>query len=261
MPDIAVVDYGMGNLRSVAKALVHVAPGRAIEVTGDPAVIRERARVVLPGQSAMPDTMAAWTRADCAMSCLAPRDRPFLGICLGLQMLFEESEEGPTSCLGVFAGHVRRFREEEQSPPGSDRSSSRKRRTCPGNTARHDVGPSSLASNSICRPRHTPRNGRSARQASTTSRSPAASRPAIVSGIALCPGSTTRAALRMSAGSPVTTIRRVGRDVRERLGDRAQVAHSVVDDGDVRHQVSGIGYQVSGISNEASRNRSGFTDT
>ena len=57
MPDIAVVDYGMGNLRSVAKALRHVAPDREVVVSADPAIIRAAARVVLPGQSAMPDSI------------------------------------------------------------------------------------------------------------------------------------------------------------------------------------------------------------
>jgi glutamine amidotransferase len=107
---IAVVDYGMGNLRSVAKALVHVAPEREIVVTSDPAVIRRAERVVLPGQSAMPDTMRcldATGLRDVVLEVM--RDRPFLGVCLGLQMLFETSEEGPTACLGVFRGRVVRF--------------------------------------------------------------------------------------------------------------------------------------------------------
>jgi imidazole glycerol-phosphate synthase subunit HisH len=120
--DIAVIDYGMGNLRSVAKALAHVAPGARIAVSGEPAVIREAARVVLPGQSAMPDTMAgldATGLRDVVLECL--RDRPFLGVCLGLQMLFERSEEGPTTCLGALAGHVRRFREEELREASGER--------------------------------------------------------------------------------------------------------------------------------------------
>ena len=119
---IAVVDYGMGNLRSVAKALTHVAPGARTVVTGDPALIREAARIVLPGQSAMPDTMAgldATGLRGVVLECL--RDRPFLGVCLGLQMLFDESEEGPTRCLGALAGRVRRFREEEQHLPSGER--------------------------------------------------------------------------------------------------------------------------------------------
>src|SRR6185312_3926197 len=106
--DIAVVDYGMGNLRSVAKALAHVAPDATIAVSADPAVIRGASRVVLPGQSAMPETMAGLDASglrDVVLACVA--DRPFLGVCLGLQMLFESSEEGPTQGLGVLPGRVR----------------------------------------------------------------------------------------------------------------------------------------------------------
>ena len=120
--DIAVVDYGMGNLRSVAKALAHVAPDATIAVSGEPAVIRNAARVVLPGQSAMPETMAGLDASglrEVVLACSA--DRPFLGVCLGLQMLFETSEEGPTSGLGVLGGSVRRFREEELALPGGER--------------------------------------------------------------------------------------------------------------------------------------------
>ena len=110
--DIAVVDYGMGNLRSVAKALRHVAPERTIVVSSDAATIREAARVVLPGQSAMPDCIRAVDESGLREVVLATaRDRPFLGICLGLQMLFEDSEEGPTPGLSVLAGHVVRFRD------------------------------------------------------------------------------------------------------------------------------------------------------
>ena len=112
MIDIAVVDYGMGNLRSVAKALRHVAPERSIVVTSDAATIREAARVVLPGQSAMPDCIRAVDESGLREVVLATaRDRPFLGICLGLQMLFEDSEEGHTPGLSVLAGHVVRFRD------------------------------------------------------------------------------------------------------------------------------------------------------
>ena len=120
--DIAVIDYGMGNLRSVAKALAHVAPAATIAVSSDPAVIRDAARVVLPGQSAMPETMAGLDASglrDVVLACSG--DRPFLGVCLGLQMLFETSEEGPTTGLGVLAGSVRRFREEELALPGGER--------------------------------------------------------------------------------------------------------------------------------------------
>ena len=110
MTDIVVVDYGMGNLRSVAKALVHVAPGRAIVVSAEPAVIRGARRVVLPGQSAMPDCMRALNESGLRDVVVeAARARPFLGICLGLQMLFEMSEEGPTPGLSVLAGEVVKF--------------------------------------------------------------------------------------------------------------------------------------------------------
>jgi len=119
---IAVVDYGMGNLRSVAKALAHVAPEREIVVTADAAAIRRAERVVLPGQSAMPDAMRCLEQTglrDVVMDVM--RDRPFLGVCLGLQMLFDASEEGPTAGLGVVAGKVVRFRDAAMILPGGDR--------------------------------------------------------------------------------------------------------------------------------------------
>jgi len=122
MHDIAVVDYGMGNLRSVAKALAHVAPDASIVVSADPATIRNARRVVLPGQSAMPDCMRALSASglrEVVAEALA--DRPFLGICLGLQMLFESSEEGPTAGLASLPGHVVRFREENLVTPDGER--------------------------------------------------------------------------------------------------------------------------------------------
>ena len=114
MPDLAVIDYGTGNLRSVAKALAHVAPERSVVVSGDPAVLRSASRIVLPGQSAMPDCMRhleASGLRDVVLETLS--DRPFLGICLGLQMLFESSEEGPTRGLAVLPGAVVRFRDRD----------------------------------------------------------------------------------------------------------------------------------------------------
>jgi len=116
MSDIAVVDYGMGNLRSVAKALRYVAPERTIVVSADPAVIRDADRVVLPGQSAMPDCMRCLNASGLREVVVeTAHDRPFLGICLGLQMLFDQSEEGPTLGLGVLPGRVVRFRDEAMS--------------------------------------------------------------------------------------------------------------------------------------------------
>ncbi len=119
---VAVVDYGMGNLRSVAKALAHVAPERSIVVSADPAVIRGAARVVLPGQSAMPDCMRCLDASglrDVVVEAAATR--PFVGICLGLQMLFETSEEGPTQGLAVLAGPVVRFRDQAMTLPDGQR--------------------------------------------------------------------------------------------------------------------------------------------
>ena len=119
---IAVVDYGTGNLRSVAKALAHVAPEADVTVSSDPAVIRAASHVVLPGQSAMPDCMRAIDASGLRDVVLeVARDRPFLGICLGLQMLFDLSEEGPTPCLGLLGGTVDRFRDNAMSLPNGDR--------------------------------------------------------------------------------------------------------------------------------------------
>jgi glutamine amidotransferase len=122
MIDIAVVDYGMGNLRSVAKALVHVAPSARVVVTARADEVLQARRVVLPGQSAMPDCIRALDATGLRAVVLeAARTRPFLGICLGLQMLFERSEEGPTDGLGVLAGRVVRFREEAMLLPDGAR--------------------------------------------------------------------------------------------------------------------------------------------
>jgi glutamine amidotransferase len=107
---IAVVDYGMGNLRSVWQALVHVADGREVVVTADPAVVAAAERVVFPGQGAMPDCMRELEARGLRLAVLeAAKNKPFLGICIGQQMLFEHSEEGDVPGLGVFAGRVRRF--------------------------------------------------------------------------------------------------------------------------------------------------------
>ena len=119
---IVVVDYGMGNLRSVAKALAHVAPSEEVVVSSDAAVILRADRVVLPGQSAMPDCMKGLVASglvDTVRKVLD--DRPFLGICLGLQMLFDASEEGPTECLHAVSGSVVRFRDQAMSAPGGAR--------------------------------------------------------------------------------------------------------------------------------------------
>jgi glutamine amidotransferase len=107
---IAIVDYGMGNLRSVQKALAHVAPGAAVEITADPAAIRAADRVVFPGQGAMPDCMKCLADSGLGEAVReAAGARPFLGLCIGLQMLFERSDEGDTPGLGILAGEVLAF--------------------------------------------------------------------------------------------------------------------------------------------------------
>lgn len=110
MTDIAIVDYGMGNLRSVHKALEHVAPAVTIAVTSDPAVVRKAKRVVVPGQGAMRNCIDELeTRGLREAVVEAATHKPFLGICLGLQMLFEESEEGNVKGLNILPGKVVRF--------------------------------------------------------------------------------------------------------------------------------------------------------
>ena len=100
----------MGNLRSVSKALEHVAPQARIGVTAEPEAIRRAERVVVPGQGAMPDCMRQLAASGAREAVIeATRDKPFLGICIGLQMLFERGEEGDTPGLGLLAGNVPRF--------------------------------------------------------------------------------------------------------------------------------------------------------
>jgi glutamine amidotransferase len=107
---IAVVDYGMGNLRSVSKALEHVAPEAEVVVTAEPGAISSSERVVVPGQGALPDCMRQLEASGAREAVVAAAARkPFLGICIGLQMLFERGEEGDTAGLGVLPGRVPRF--------------------------------------------------------------------------------------------------------------------------------------------------------
>ena len=107
---IAVIDYGMGNLRSVQKALEHV--GAQVIVTNDPNLIMSADSVVLPGVGAFKDCMANLTQLKLIdpIRKFIDGGKPFLGICLGLQVLFEESEEyGPVAGLGVLPGKVMKF--------------------------------------------------------------------------------------------------------------------------------------------------------
>ena len=114
MRTVAVVDYGMGNLRSVSQAVLHAARGRAdveVVVSGDPEVVRAAERVVLPGQGAMPDCMRELRDSGLEPAVRhAAAHKPLMGVCVGMQMLLERSEEGPTDGLGLMRGEVRRFR-------------------------------------------------------------------------------------------------------------------------------------------------------
>ena len=110
MIDIAFVDYGMGNLRSVSKALEHVAPNKKVVVTSDPQHILDAKRVVFPGQGAMPDCMRELESLGLRNAIVkSAASKPFLGICIGLQLLFEHSEEGDANGLGILSGNVNRF--------------------------------------------------------------------------------------------------------------------------------------------------------
>jgi glutamine amidotransferase len=108
---IAVVDYGMGNLRSVSKAIERVAPHAEVRVTARPQDILSADKVVVPGQGAMPDCMRQLGESGAREAVIeAARAKPFLGICIGLQMLFEHGEEGDTPGLALLPGEVPRFR-------------------------------------------------------------------------------------------------------------------------------------------------------
>jgi len=110
IPTIAIVDYGMGNLRSVQKAFERT--GHAAIVTNDPAVVAKAEKIVVPGVGAFEDAIAELRRRDLVRPVLAAIDagKPFLGICLGLQMLFDTSyENGRHEGLGVLRGEVVRF--------------------------------------------------------------------------------------------------------------------------------------------------------
>ncbi len=108
---IAVVDYGMGNLRSVSKALEHVAPDSRVKVTDDPNDIANADHVVFPGQGAARDCMAAIKRHQLnAVVLEAAREKPFLGICMGLQVLLGFSDENNgVELLNLFPGKVTRL--------------------------------------------------------------------------------------------------------------------------------------------------------
>jgi glutamine amidotransferase len=121
---VAVVDYGMGNLRSVAQAVIHAAAGSGIEVvvTADPQAVRDAERVVLPGQGAIRDCMRELADSGVKDAVLeAAASKPLFGVCVGMQMLLDHSEEQDTPGLGLIPGRVTRFRLEGQTQPDGSR--------------------------------------------------------------------------------------------------------------------------------------------
>ena len=121
---VAVVDYGMGNLRSVSQAVMHVAAqsGYQVVVTQRPEEVRAAERVVLPGQGAMRDCMRELHDSGLKDAVLeAAANKPLMGICVGMQMLLDHSEEQDTPGLGLIAGQVRRFQLDGRLQPDGSR--------------------------------------------------------------------------------------------------------------------------------------------
>lgn len=120
MQKLVVVDYGMGNLRSVAKAFEFASREwqipTQVSISSVPGEISAADRVVFPGQGAMPDCMRYLTESGLERAVRdAAANKPFFGVCVGMQMLFEHSEEGDTPGLGIFGGTVQRFRPTDHS--------------------------------------------------------------------------------------------------------------------------------------------------
>jgi glutamine amidotransferase len=112
MKTVAVVDYGMGNLRSVSQAVRHVTRDSGFDtvVTSRPEDVRRADRVVLPGQGAMPDCMRELRESGLLESVLeAAASKPLFGVCVGMQMVLDRSDEGPTDGLALIHGDVRKF--------------------------------------------------------------------------------------------------------------------------------------------------------
>ncbi len=124
MKTVAVVDYGMGNLRSVSQAVAHVAAGSGFEVivTADPQQVLDAERIVLPGQGAMRDCMRELHDSGLKDAVLhAAANKPLMGVCVGMQMLLDRSEEQDTAGLGLVRGECKRFRLDGQLQPDGSR--------------------------------------------------------------------------------------------------------------------------------------------
>ena len=121
---VAVVDYGMGNLRSVSQAVMHVARDSGVDVivTAKPDEVFAAERIVLPGQGAMPDCMRELRDSGLQEAVLhAAANKPLMGVCVGMQMLLSRSEEGPTDGLNLIEGDVVRFRLDGRLQPDGSR--------------------------------------------------------------------------------------------------------------------------------------------
>lgn len=123
MSSVAIIDYGMGNLHSVAKALEHLSSKTRVFVTSEPNLIRQANRIVFPGQGAIGDAMMALSQEHLREVLLEViREKPFMGICLGLQALMQHSaEDGGTDALGILPGEVLRFADPLLAPETGER--------------------------------------------------------------------------------------------------------------------------------------------
>ena len=121
---VAVVDYGMGNLRSVSQAVLHAAQGCGVDVVWarSPQEVLSAERVVLPGQGGMRDCMRELHRSGMLAAVLhAAANKPLMGVCVGMQMLLDHSEEQNSECLGLIPGQVLKFDLEGQLQPDGSR--------------------------------------------------------------------------------------------------------------------------------------------
>jgi len=113
-PDIAIVDCGAGNIHSIGKAVRRLAGGCSVALAEDPATIGGAGKVIFPGDGAFGECMARLQERKLAGALVeAAHTKPFLGICVGMQLLFEHSEEGDVRGLGVLPGEVKRFAPQE----------------------------------------------------------------------------------------------------------------------------------------------------
>lgn len=123
MATVGIIDYGMGNLHSISKALYYVSSGESIEISADPSVLASKDRLILPGVGAIGYCMSELARLGLDdMICRYIETRPLMGICLGIEMLMAHSEEsGGVDCLGAFAGNTLAFARPDAQPDGRRR--------------------------------------------------------------------------------------------------------------------------------------------